>query len=66
MSVTITTRCPGCKRYTNLEVPWEGLEARKAGAKIQDAFPDLPKENREQLITGICPACWDAMRKEER
>ena len=25
---------------------------------VQEAFPDMPKDQREMLITGTHPACW--------
>ena len=36
-----------------------GIEAYEKGAPIQVAFPDFDAEQREFLMTGICPACWD-------
>jgi len=33
----------------------------KAGKLIQDAFPELTKDQREILQTGFTPAEWDAM-----
>ena len=30
-----------------------------AGENIQIAFPDLTADQREILISGICPECWD-------
>ena len=32
---------------------------------IQDAFPELSKEDRERLITGICPKCWKELFGDE-
>jgi len=28
------------------------------GKLIQHAMPDVPKEEREMLLSGICGACW--------
>ena len=33
----------------------------REGSNIQVAFPEMPKDQRELLITGTHPACWDAM-----
>ena len=33
----------------------------KAGKLIQDAFPELTKDQREILQTGFTPAEWEAM-----
>jgi hypothetical protein len=35
--------------------------ARQIGALIQDAFPDLDKTLREQIVSGTHPACWEIM-----
>jgi hypothetical protein len=29
------------------------------GALAQDAFPYLSADDRELLISGICPTCWE-------
>jgi hypothetical protein len=34
------------------------------GAKIQDAFPTLTAAQREVLMTGTHPACWDEMTRD--
>jgi hypothetical protein len=39
----------------------EGLALRQAGAYVQDAFPYLSAPEREQLISGTHPKCWDEM-----
>ena len=31
------------------------------GAKVQDAFPDMSREEREILISGITPQEWDEL-----
>jgi len=28
---------------------------------IQEAFPELSADDREMLISGTCPACWEKM-----
>lgn len=35
-----------------------------SGVHVQDAFPYLTADQREMLITGIHPECWDATFKE--
>lgn len=34
-------------------------------ALIQDAMPYLSAEEREMLLSGICPDCWDNLFKED-
>ena len=31
------------------------------GKHVQNAFPYLSADEREMLISGICPTCWDKM-----
>ncbi len=60
--VTISTPvCMGCSKSSTMKVPLKGFDAWRQGALIQDAFPELTTEEREQLKTGIHAPCWDAM-----
>ena len=56
-----TRRCPHCGEHGYLELPVEGIAKREAGAFVQDAFPDLPRDLREQIISGTHPKCWEEM-----
>lgn len=56
-----TKRCFHCGEQGYLEVPVDGIARYEGGAFVQDAFPDLPKEQREQIISGTHPKCWDEM-----
>lgn len=61
-NVTLAIICPMCGRTSYLKVPTEGYTAWKLhNVLVQDAFPQLSAEDRELLISGICPDCWDAM-----
>lgn len=53
--------CPMCGESGEVEVPAQGVPAYVQGALIQNAFPDLAVELREQLISGIHPKCWEEM-----
>jgi hypothetical protein len=33
----------------------------QSGTLIQDAFPHLTDGQREFLISGMCPGCWDEL-----
>lgn len=59
--ITLTTRCPICGRTYEVEVLLQDYFAWEAGALVQDAFPYLSDDEREMLISGICPTCWDEM-----
>ena len=57
--ITIITTCPFCGRETAVVVADADYEVWQAGALIQDAFPYLDADERELLISGICPTCWN-------
>ena len=58
-TIRIETRCPFCGQTHEVEVyendyrGWELL-----GMPAQRAFPYLSADDREMLISGICPECW--------
>lgn len=37
----------------------------EGGLLIQDAFPELSVDQREQLISGYCGECWDTLWSDE-
>lgn len=36
----------------------KGIKAYNQGAFVQDAFPNMSIEHREQIISGTHPECW--------
>lgn len=61
-TVTVVTRtCRVCGSTGRVAVPVEGLREYVGGALLQDAFPTMPAPVREQVKTGMHPACWTAM-----
>ena len=56
-----TPTCVMCSKEGFVEVSSEGYMARKEGALIQNAFPDLDKSLREQIVSGTHPKCWESM-----
>ena len=57
--VIVFRTCPFCKKEQRKEYPIEGYTRFMQGAHVQDCFPDMTPDDREFLITGICPTCWD-------
>lgn len=57
----LTRRCCVCGEGGELDLPPAGLHAWSDGAYVQDAFPNLPADLREQLVSGTHPACWDEL-----
>lgn len=65
--VSITTMpCFQCGKTSTLELPKEKMDELKkpGGALVQDIFPDMPASQRELLISGIHPECWDKIMSE--
>ena len=64
-TVTLKRKCPFCGKEHSIEVKQrgylDGMNKLRGGALIQDAFPDWTPDEREFLMTGICPKCWDNM-----
>ena len=63
--LTIQTQCPRCHETSHAYIPVEGYVAWLSGTLIQDAFPDLSEDEREALMTGLCPSCFDALCFDE-
>ena len=59
--VTIVTCCPFCGRGNEVEVNEMDYLDWSDGELAQVAFPYLSADEREMLISGICPDCWDDM-----
>ncbi len=57
------TQCPICgdvTEHTITEDEYTQLVHPKR-PKMQDIFPKMKPEIREQFISGICPDCWEEM-----
>lgn len=59
--VCVVTRCPFCGRGNEVEVNESDYWDWQDGELVQNAFPYLSADEREMLISGICPTCWDKM-----
>lgn len=59
--VCVITRCPFCGRANEVEVNEMDYLDWSDGELAQVAFPYLSADEREMLISGICPDCWDGM-----
>jgi hypothetical protein len=56
--------CTCCGEGYMFGVSLSGVYQFWAGSFVQDAFPEMPKQHREMLISGTCPECWDDMFKD--
>lgn len=63
--ITIITICPICGKETEITVNFEDYLNWQSGMHAIYAFPYLSADQREMLISGVCPSCWDSMYPEE-
>lgn len=61
----VKTTCPICHCDTYIQVDAEEYARWQAGELIQVAMPYLHPEDREMLISGICPDCWNEQFVDE-
>lgn len=61
----IQRKCPHCGKEQTLDVNNSQYYDWMAGKDVQLAFPDLTSDQREILISGICPECWKDIFGEE-
>lgn len=50
--------CEICGTIITVHCTREQLMRWMGGTKIQDAMPDVPRAEREMLLSGICGTCW--------
>ncbi len=66
MKIGIAVECVFCGQIHTVDVDGADYEEwMYEGVPAQRAFPYLKAEEREQLISHICPDCWNRMFKEE-
>lgn len=67
--MNIATKCPICKReylvHLTMEQTVRFNDFRSGKGHIQDLLPDLSADDRERLLTGICPECWKTLEETE-
>ena len=60
VTTVVTVPCHFCKELQEIEnVTVQGFANWQNGELIQNALPELNTDQRELLISGICPKCWD-------
>lgn len=55
----VVTFCPFCGHVNEIPVNEMDYWYWQDGALVQNAFPYLSADEREALISGICPKCWE-------
>lgn len=60
--MTYKVKCCICGTIHELKLDIRKFNKWNRGeGNIQDIFPELSPEDREMLISQICPKCWDEM-----
>lgn len=59
----LTEKCCRCGELKEIIVPKKGFDnyMYNRHINIQDALPDVSPEDREMIISQICPKCWNEM-----
>ena len=57
----VKTKCPTCQSTKDFDLDDEDYLKWQRGMTVQRAFPGLDPDDRERLITGICPECWKTL-----
>lgn len=61
----IVKHCPACGKKSTLGVPEAGYLAWQQGdLYAREAFPDLTREQIDQLLTGWHPECVEKLEEE--
>ena len=60
-----TVPCMVCKKSTIVEMSRVQYELFIQGGRISEIFPDWSLEDRELLISGTHPNCWDELFGED-
>ena len=59
--IIFTGPCVATGKMVSVAVSGSGLEAYHKGALIQEAFPDLSKQDREFLVSGYSAEGWNQL-----
>ncbi len=65
MTVSRVSSISGETNTKELDITEEQMTNYLGGMHIQRAFPHLPAEDREFILTGITAEEWDSVFKEE-
>lgn len=57
--------CPHCGEADTFALPEADVKAWQDGRLIQEVFYYLTPGERERMISGIHPQCWDAVFQDD-
>ena len=61
----ITNPCPLCGKTSTVEIEQDKMDRWRQGEYVQNVFPEWTADERELLITGTHPKCWDEMFEQD-
>lgn len=64
-TATIRKVCPYCNQDAIVTVARNDYDRWVSGELAQRAFPEMRPEEREMLISGMHPDCWEALYPED-
>ncbi len=65
-TVSIETKpCMWCHKTSILTLEVAKLHRYICGEFVQDVWPEMDADQRELIMTGTHPACWNAMVPED-
>lgn len=57
----MTRPCIVCGEVSFMELELDRVRRWQGGEHVQDVWPSMPAPEREMLITGTHPACWESL-----
>jgi hypothetical protein len=57
--------CMHCGGETAIELDFNKYKRWRGGEYIQNVWPELTPDEREMIVSGTHPECWDALFPEE-
>jgi hypothetical protein len=65
-TTTVTSPpCQVCEKTSDFTLDAEKVRQWREGAFIQDVFPELTANQREQIVSGTHPKCWEILFPED-
>jgi len=62
-TITFTKKCIWCGKAHIFSEDAERVARWRSGAYIQNVFPEKSADERETMVSGTCPECWDKHMK---
>jgi hypothetical protein len=60
-----TRPCIVCNQASLIELELDRVERWIAGEHVQNVWPEMSPGEREMLITGTHPKCWDSIFEDD-